>query len=391
MADLKLRWALGIDNISSKTNLPMGAVKDAVNIDIDRAGTLGRRRGRASVAAVDGGHSLWTAPASGVSFAVLDGWLCRVQMPWQVTQLHQLETDAPCSFEEVNELVYCSSVYELLAIDSAFNVRKVGLERPGRPFASAAAFGGLTAGDYGVAVSYMRGNEEGPLSRMANVTLNDGEGITLVMPQPTEALPDRIRVYRTQPNGDVLFRTVDMALDANIYSLGITQVGRQARNQFLMRMPPGRIVRHWRGRLWTVRENRVAFSEPLWHGVYDPRHNFVMFESPVRIFEPIDGGIYAGTKEGVFFLSGKGPNEFEVHKVGGSAPVADTAQRISTNLLAEDETYTGERAVIWLSENGFVIGDERGKITEKQRRRIKLYGTTGAVVVHDRRVTAVVL
>lgn len=394
MAEIALKWNLGIDNIATKTNLPLGSVADAVNVDIDRAATLGRRDGYSVVVSDANAHDVWTSESRGQSFIIFDGALCHITMPWSLTTLHTLQQDAPFFYEDLNGDVVCGSRHETLVIAPDLSVRRLGLERPDTPRVSAATTGGLTAGDYSMAISYLRGYEEGPLSRMANVTLAEGGGLTITVPQPTESLPTKVRVHRTNADGDKLFRAADIAVGVTSFTLGVTDIGKQATKQFTDRMIPGDFVRYWRGMLWVVRGNFAFYSESMDYGVYSPRFNFVPMQNAIRMFEPVETGIFIGTRDGIFFLSGKTPQEFEVIRLGGTAPVKGTSRRIPVALLSEEgdsREYGGEYAVVWLSQTGFVVGKSDGNIVEKQRRHITLSGVAGAVVVHKRKVVATVV
>ena len=388
MADVPLSWKLGIDNVSNKSNLPQGAVADAVNVDIDRAGTLARRAGYAQVLG-GSAHDLWTSPARSESFAAIGGALCRVRMPWASTSLHPLAVDVPLSYDDLNGDVVCGSKHETLVIAPDLSVRRLGLEVPGAPGVVPAASGGMTAGAYGVAISYLCGNEEGGLSSITFADLTEGQGFALTLPQPAESLPTAIRIYRTQANGDVLYRVTDLPLSITSYLLGLTPVGRQASNWGLERMMPGDFVRAWKGRLWTVRGRTIYFSEPLRYGLYSPRHNFVQAANPVTLFEPVEAGIFVGGRDGIHFISGTNPKDFNPVKLGGQAPIRGTGTRLLSALLGDDGD-SGQYVALWLAGNGFVIGRSDGSIVEKQRRRITLSGAAGAVAVHGRQVTAVV-
>ncbi len=394
MAEIPLSWKLGIDQVSPKTTLPKGAVKDAINVDIDHAGGLEMRRGYTLVTA-GVMHSLWTSEVRGESFAVIANKLHRVTMVdgWHAQDLNfTFSNDSPIWYEDLNGDVICGNTNQTLVIAPDLSVRHLGIETPAEPVAVANSYGGFTAGTYGVAASLMYGDEEGPLSSAHFVTLTEGQGMSLTfLPPPTETLATKRRIYRTDPNGEVLYRATDLPVGTTSYIMGVTTIGRQAKNQFLDRMLPGNFVRYWNGLLWMVRGAVAFHSEPLNYGVYDPRFNFVQFPHPIRMFEPVAGGIFVGTKEGIYFLAGSGPKEFAVKKLGGQPPIKGSATRIPVSLLGDDGE-TGEYAALWLSGNGFVVGLNDGRIVEKQRKRIKLDDTSGtsAVVVHDRQVTAVV-
>ena len=380
--DIKLSWGLGIDMVSDRSNLSPGSVVDAVNVNIDRSGGVGRRDGRELLLSVAGAHDAWTSPARGDSFAIVGGALCKITVPWSVTPLYTLAQDLPFSYCDLNGDVIASSRAELLVIKPDLSVRRLGLDKPGAP----GLYGYGEYGGIGVAISYLRGDEVGPLSRVAFGSTS------ITLPQPTESLPTGIRVYCTGDSGDLLYRNVDVPLGVTSITINPQNRGEPANHQFMDRMIPGDMVRPWRGTLWTVRGNILCYSDDLRYEMYDPRFNYITMPHAVRLFEPVEGGIYVGGKDGIYFLRGKNPRELEVEKRGGAAPIKGTGTQIPASIINGEEADSGQMVAVWLSGNGYVIGMPDGRIIEKQRKYIKLddSSNTGAVVVHDRQVTAVV-
>lgn len=388
--ELLLRWTKGLDNVSPDGARDWGALSRADNVDIDRAGSVARRAGYTRIAAVLA-HSAWTSPARGDSFAIVDGALCRVRYPWSVTEIAQLTADLPASYDDVNGDVIVSTRHDLLAIAPDFTVRRVGLETPGIAAVRAETHGGLAAGTYGVAAAFLRGAEEGQLCEAQFIEIGEGGGIGIDLQPASEDLPTAVRLYRTQANGDVLYRSRDVPVGLEGFTLGVDPIGRQAKTQYLERMVPGEIVRLWRGMLWTARGSTAFHSEPLRYGVYAPHLNHVPLGAPVRLFEPVEGGIFVGTREGIFFLAGRGPSQFEVRPLDGAPPVKGSAIRVPGSLLG-DYAKTDKRVPIWLAGNGYVIGMPDGSLIEPHAARIRLPATGGAAaaVVRGRQIITVV-
>jgi hypothetical protein len=385
-------YTIGIDNVSGEGELAPGAVADAVNVDFGRAGGVSRRAGSTRRMETTSAHSLWTAP-DGRSFGVIDGELCR--LTWDgsalaATELRELESDARLSYDAVNASIVCGNASELLEVLADDTVRPLALPRPGVPAAEASAAGGLHAGRYAVALSFLRGGEEGPLSFAAFVDVAEGGGLSVTTPTVDGATA--VRVYRSEANGETLQRAADMPLDGT-FLVGTGPLGRLADTQYLERLPGGQIVRHWKGLLLVARGHTVMWSEPMRYGLYDPRHNFVQFPQNVILMEPVEGGVFVGTRDGVVFLAGTSPSEWTQQRKSALAPVAYTGMRVEAGLLAGDPPGDTHVAM-WLAKNGIVIGTSDGSLREVHAKRIRLPDNqaagVGAAVIHDRQVLATI-
>jgi hypothetical protein len=69
-------------------------------------------------------------------------------------------------------------------------------------------------------------------------------------------------------------------------------------------MPPGDIVRMYRGRLLTVQGNCIYYSIPYGLGLYYPSRNFVLLDKPVTLCEPTQDGVFLATATDTWFSDG---------------------------------------------------------------------------------------
>lgn len=385
-------YTVGIDNVSDDTAVPQGGVRDAVNVNFDRSGGAAVRPRYERVAALADAHSLWTSPVLGSSYAVVGGSLCRVRYSsgWSATAIHTMQANLPVSYDDLNGSVICGNAYELLEIDAEDNVRPLGVERPGAPGVAASASGGLSAGRYAVAVSFLRSDEEGPVSAASFVDLGAGGGISVTVPQPLDAGVSMVRLYRSEANGEDLRRAFDIPVGMTSYAVGLSELGRLADTQYLDRLRGGQFVRAWRGRVLVARGRILQFSQPLRYGLSDPRHDFVQFPHRIDLMEPVEGGVFVGDRTGVRFLSGSSPKEWSIRRTGGLPPVYGSGSPVDGAKLVDDAGVAGQRAAIWLASNGFVVGAPDGSIVAAQAKRIRLPASqaagVGAVVINDREV-----
>ena len=311
---------------------------------------------------------------------------------FQSDALHTLAHDMPVSYDMLNNTVVCGNPAELLAISPDSSVRALGLENPGAPVLSSSGSGGLEAGRYGVAITYLRGNEESAMSSISYIDVPQNQGITITLPQPAESLPTSIRIYRTVANGGTPFRADDAPVGVTTWVTGVRVLGRAADTQFLARMTPGHIVRYWRGRLLVASGKVLKFSEPMRYGLFDPRTGFVQFARKILMVRPVESGVYVGTADGVVFLRGDKPGDFVVADTGGKPPIEGCDAMVDAAEFG-DVGVKGKRVALWLAGNGFVVGSTDGSINELQASRVRLpngSGGIGALVVNRRQAVAVV-
>lgn len=399
MADLPLHApTTGIDNVSDEFSLPPGAVKDAVNVVIDRDGGVERRDGR-DIALSGAFHSMWT-DRSGRTYGVRSGVICRFELsgtsvsytPIETSPSVPLTASGPVRFDEHNgNIIACSrdGLYEIELDDTA---EAISVPRPPAPACVASLAGGLYAGRYGVAVSWVRVFEEGPLSPTWFVDVGDGGGITVSLPLDDPVGADSIRIYRTGPNGDVLMRAQDAPASMSSYAIGAQGLGRAATNQHLEPTPGGEIVRHWRGRLLVASGRVLRATQPMRYGLTDPRTDWVQFPSRIDIMVAVEGGVYVGTSDGVVFLDGQTPSEWKQVRKSARRALRGSDLLVRADLLGGEES-SDRWVAVWLAENGFVVGTPDGRLIEQQAKRIRLPDSetaagVAAAVVHDRQIIA---
>ncbi len=395
MAEILLSpWNLGIDQVSDDTALPMGAVRDAVNVDFDRAGSLSSRPGFSLAQSLPGAHSLWTS-ATGDSYCMHGGDLCSVTYDGSTLTavvIATLESDDPLSYQDLNGDVVCSNrsgIYRLRGVDLV----RLGVEAPLSPvLAQSVTVGGLDVGRYGVAISYMRGTEESALSPATWIDVTAGNGLSIALPVPNDADVTLIRVYRTGANGDVFYYATNFPPSIGTVLVGAGPLGMQAKTRFLARMPGGQIIRLWRGRLLVARGKNLLISDPLNYGLFMPDTGFVQFPRRITMMQGVENGVFVGTADGVVFLSGQTPDTWDQRKTAGQAPVANTGREIDTSILGGEREYGGAYAALWLAGNGFVVGTSDGSLVQVQAKRIRLPDTAGAgaVAVFNRQIIATI-
>lgn len=380
-------WPQGIDNISEPSNLAKGACLDAVNGVIRRGGHFQRRFSETQLNSTPT-DSLWKSP-DGPSYAAVDGVLSRLS--WSgglvATALYALPTYDPLSYTTVNDTVIFASMAVLGSIVGDV-VTPLGVELPGAFSAAPAAAGGLDEGRYGVAISYVAGNEEGGLSDVQFVDVAAGGGLQFSLPTPIEPRVTMIRLYRTPCNGDQLYRALDVPLLPSAL-VGTDTLTTMAATQYKERMLGGSYIREWRGRLVVARGHVLLFSEPMNYGLRDARHGFVQMPERITWFEAMDTGMYVGTTKKVYWLSGTTPKDLSVKTVELNPPVGGASILMSVADTGLDVKY--ENCAVWLGANGYSFGMPSGDVVRPVSSifRINTLDMTGKLALVDGVLTTV--
>ncbi|HNG00847.1 MAG TPA: hypothetical protein PLQ71_03145, partial [Nitrospira sp.] len=96
----------GIDSLSNETALLNGAVREAVNVDIGRAGRFKRRVGQTLRLSGSDYHSIWGAQQRGIMLVGKGNQLLRLNDDLSTTVLATLNSADPLSYTEYNGNVY---------------------------------------------------------------------------------------------------------------------------------------------------------------------------------------------------------------------------------------------------------------------------------------------
>ncbi|WP_429951358.1 hypothetical protein ACQYWY_06765 [Comamonas sediminis] len=393
MQKINLTPLAGMDNASPDADLQIGGdaprvyLRDAINVDIGEGGRARMRAGLRLETATPLAN-LWQSPLHGDVFGTVGPEWVKVSRPgWGYESLAQLG-DGYASHLVLNNAVIVAGPNGIYRFDGS-SAQRLTIDTPPAPMVSAGS-GALVAGNYSVAVAWVRadGTESG-LSSATACHVGDGGGLSVVLPLCMDPTIVTARVYATSQNGSELRRLEDLPVsrpDLDISSMA--GLGRAAMFAHMSPMRTGRYLGLWRGRLLTATANVLRFSQALAYHLHDARHDFVQMPQRITFVQPVDGGIWVGQVDHVAFLAGTSPENLEYGRRQARAPVPGTAIALKAEEAGE-LSAGGQAAVLWLADNGFVLGSPDGQLVEAQARRIKgVRGTTGTCVVFDRRVLA---
>ena len=396
MKPIPLYPLAGIDNASKRDDaLQVGGqarrlfLRDAVNVDISDTGRASMRPGLRKVAGL-ALSSLWQSPLHRDVFAVAGSdWVKVDPLTWITEHLADIGP-GPVQHLVLNNVVLVAGDAGIFQYGRA-GAQRFTLDTPAAPMVVAGA-GSLVAGAYGVALAWLRGTMESPLSAMAHCTVPKGGGLAITLPLCLDASVTGVRLYLTRPDGGELLRGEDYEVGMPYVEIPLLpKLGAVPQFQHMEPMPTGKHFGQWRGRLVSARANVLRFSEALAYHVHDPRHGFVQMPQRITFLQPVDGGLWVGQVDHVAFLAGTQPNDLQLVRKTAKAPVPGSALALDAETAGE-MAGGGSAVVAWLADNGYVLGTADGGVIEKHANRLR--GITGnqatSIVFRNRLTTAVI-
>lgn len=378
------RWALGINNMSSEPDMSrddngnITTLHDAVNVDLDRNGSVSRRDGyvklKSGVAS-----SLWVPPDWPFGFVLYQGAICAIAEDGSTQPL--VAGFAPwdeITFADLDPArVAWSNGARAGQIDLDLNLSPLGVAVPDPPMLSASASGGLAAGSYQVTTTWQRaGGEESGAAEAQVIDVPEGGGIMLSdIPQPDDVTIERLNVYVTPWNGDTFYRSASVPIGVLTYIVGINTSGKRLDTMFLEPVPAANIYRRFNARLLYANGNVLGWSEAVGPTVTNASKNRHGFGSPITMLEPITqdaaAGVWVAAGSRTWFLEGQDPsatgNEWHMRIKHPYGAVPGSARIVPANAF---NPQANGHVAFWLDSAGFFCTGSAGgvltRLTEKR-------------------------
>lgn len=373
-------WALGIENLNREADLTpassrtrdgksRGQLRVAENVDIDDSGKISRRRPYLLHTALPDLHSLAAHPTYPLMLGVYNGYVVSWDTSMTRTNVYALTYGTkPMSVDFVGGYAYYTNGFECGRVDSDGARTAWAVPAPlGQPILAATAAGGLAAGNYQVAITYLdiTGRESG--STLAEeVTLIEGQGLALsAIPQPPSGQGVvAVRLYVSQRDGATLYFYRDLAVGMTTASIGVHTPGKALETQFLEPLPPGEIVRFWNGRQLVASGPVLYWSEALMYGQGRLQANYVRFNAPITMVAPVgqgaEAGLFVAAGERTYYLSGADPKAWRRQIVDPHGAVPGSQLEVDGLVLGMDN---GGNVQYWLSTEGqFMVGTPGGQV-----------------------------
>jgi hypothetical protein len=384
-----------MDNTSDDEDLqvrgpaPQLFLRDAVNVNITESGRLRMRSGRRKVSDSPL-TSLWQSPLHRDVFGQLgDQWVKVDPATWVTEPLASIGA-GPVSHVVLNAQVLAAGTDGIFAYDG-HAARRFTIGVPPPPMVTPGT-GALEAGDYSVALAWLRGAVESPLSPATKCTVEASGGLSILLPLCPDPTVTGVRLYLSGHNGGALSRGEDYPIGLQSLQLPLMpKLGAAPPFRHMEPMPTGEYLGYWRGRLVVARGSVLRFSEALAYHVHDPLHGFVQMPQRITFLLPVDGGLWVGQVDHVAFLSGSSPAELVLARKTAKAPIPGSAVALDAEAAGELSSG-GASSVAWLAANGYVLGSPAGAVVETRAGRLS--GIAGnratSIVFGNRLLTAVI-
>lgn len=354
-------WPKGMNNVMPDYALPEGAMRDAVNVDINDAGKVRRRDGRTLRYSGTNVRGLWRG--AGRTLFAEGAELKQLNPDYTASTLAVgLAAAKRPSFVEVNGETYWSDTEAVTGtIRADGTVSLWGIPIGPVPTAVGIAGGGLPGGRYQVSATFvLNTGEEGGTDTSDIVDVPDGgsilvTGLPAVSPHPHVT---KIRVYVTLQNGEVEYLYGEFPVGTTSLTIVPTStLSIPLRSWFEYPFPACGNLEYYKGRIFGSNGKFVYFTSALRYRLIRMDQNFYAFESDVTMIKAVPDGVYISDSEATYWFSGGDADEPGKYIRRQVLPYPATP---GTGINIPNSTD-----VAWFSTRGWCIGSAGGKVENR--------------------------
>lgn len=337
-------------------------LRDAVNVDLDNAGSLRRRKASNLIQAQVSPHSLYMVSDTD-GYMVRGGSIFAITLPgYSETLFKVLVSNSPVHWLEWNGDLYYSNGTDSGRIRAGVWYPMAFPTLP-EPVPVSLPGGNLFAGAYHVAQSYYNATtgEEGGISPSCSYSLAADGGLRVPVPA---AVPGATHVnfYCSTVNGSIPFFCASVTIGSATYDIITPGTGREANQRYEAPLPGGRLFL-FNGCLCSYSGKNVYEGLPFRPGYYLPSKGRIPFPTNVTNCVPAQNGIYIVTEEISQWIPGTRitTNEDVIQDVlpYGGVP--------HTEFVSPNKTAYG-----WFGNEGIVLGSTSGEVQAVMSDNIKL-------------------
>jgi len=373
---VEIKQFRGLRNVSSEERFRTGDLLTARDVDLDNTGKILSRRGYAQVNAT-ALHSLYSNHA--VALAVAGQNLKRVEADSSLTQLADLGSSNPVSYETVLNTVYYSNGVVSGKVEGSAHAQWGVTPPVGQPAAETLVVGSLRAGTYQYAMTFLRadGHESGTgVAGQVTLTAESGIRFTDMEVSTNPLIRDKI-LYLSGADGEVLFKVASVPNGQVSLDVSVNRGTTPLTTQFAGPPPAGAIVRYFNGNMFVVAGDTAYPSDPYNLELFRPEGNYLRFPGEVSLFECVDDGLYVATVDGTgddseslgatWYLQGTSAMAMKSTRVFDHGAVPGTSVRTDAGFLespveGEIEGMQARPAVLWISRFGVCAGFNGGGV-----------------------------
>lgn len=337
METIQLQFDKGMNNKARSESMPEGTVRAAINVDFDLSGNFRGREGYTSIYTGTDIHSVWKR------HFCEGGDLKYLNADNTATTIKTGVGDEPLSYSSIaNRIFYSKRSLSGNIVNG--NYRGWGITRPARqPDPSISTAGGMFAGDYQIAITWLRNGEESGTINARRITVAEGEGIRLSNFPTAPSDATHVAIYCSSVNGKDLYLYNEYPVSASeiFISKHISDI--PLTTQFGLTPFGFDIIQGHYGRVYGVIEDRVYYSNAQNYGLFKGRQRW-KFPHKVTLLISVPGSMYVGTTEKIYRISnidGEGPEVRTVIKEYG-APLHRNIEMDATNTVGYFRSNRGD-------------------------------------------------
>ena len=135
----------------------------------------------------------------------------------------------------------------------------------------------------------------------------------------------------------------------------------------LLGAPPlATYLAYWNGRIYLAQDNLLWATELYLYSMTDKTKNFFQFEAPITMVGAVGDGLYVGTQEGCWFLSGSTLKELKRVRVLDSPVIPGSMVYMPSEVANPPQVDLGQDTpvslgVLFLTINGYCAGQNGGQ------------------------------
>jgi len=358
----------GINNRSADSDVPAGALRNAVNIDIDGAGILSRRDGYEKIVSAFSTHSGWSCDTR--VLYVSAGVLKILNSDNTSTDVCNVVGEVCYHYE--NGIVYFSDEVQARKLYADGHISNWGvmpLPVPGVVARTGASV--LAPGEYLVTITptSLDGSEHGA-SDVSRITVLSGQYIEVVFPAASDPQIAYFRTYVSTVNGEILYAVADSAVGTSSISVISVTGTKELDTLGVEAMPPCSAITSYNGVMYGVSGSTVWHTEPFSPDRVRVATGYFQFPAQVNVIAGATAGVWVAADK-TYHLRGGSPKSFVLEVAAEYGAPKGNAYKIKN-----------VDKFVWYSDRGLVIaGDTLDNIQEKNVATET--GTSAAVVVRE--------
>jgi hypothetical protein len=356
---VSLKGWMGMNNRLSDRMLPTDKLRNAVNVRFaDNGEVIFPGYGKTKIYSGTNVHSLYKNSAT--TLFVENGTLKLLNNDHTATVLRTSMGDTKCFFTSIANVTYFCNQAVTGKFDALTGIcSEWGTPSPPRqPDCSVSLTGGIYAGDYRVAITWI-GSEESGTGMGRRIAIPDGGGIVVDNFPVPPSFVKKVAVYVSSVNGEELYWYGDYPANVQYVHIGrLTPKGvlptLLLMTQFGYPPRPQGTISQYQGRIYYKAGNRLYYTDIRRYGLQRANAYFT-FDSDIKLILSIPPFLFVQTELGLASITGIDAE--------GSVPqynlIKNYGAAANTEILAPDD-----QLAYGFTDYGFVQYNADGSVVE---------------------------